>query len=202
MKKLLIIMVVLVGVMVLSVGSDLRNNRLKTRPGLTPSPIKVTYTTDAMIHKELASPMPSSLNTDDYFTYTVPTGWKKEIKPNGDTNYLIITTPDYKPLEPMESVTQSGVVISIFGYENPDPAKYFDQILSNHSLSYQYDIRELKIDGFRAFSMHEDYEGHHLFMQIAQKNHLWQMEIGSPSLAEENKHQSEIDSFINSIHFK
>lgn len=139
----------------------------------------------------------------NYISYLLPEGWKKEDQIDwefGGNTLLALTSPDYNSPEPF--VVNSGVRIIIDRSYDPKSEELLNTKLNAHYEVYDYNIRQIKVAGKNAMTMHEDYKGHNRFIYIAEGNYLWQISITSKSLEDEQKYQAEVDSFLNSITFK
>lgn len=140
---------------------------------------------------------------DNYISYFLPEGWKKEDQVDwefGLNTLLALTSPDYNSPEPF--VVESGVRIIIDRSYDPKPEETLNNKLNAPYEFYDYNIRQIKVSGKNAMTMHEDYKGHNRFIYAADGAYLWQISITSKSLEDEQKYQAEIDSFLNSIKFK
>ena len=128
---------------------------------------------------------------DEYISYGIPPGWKKEGM--DFTKRIYINSPSFSRGD-LDGNNGSGVGIII------TRRLTFGNTLEEFKKGL--DIKNLIIGNLNAQSFHNDLQGHKLFYNVIQNRYLWTFEIQSPSLSEENNHQSEIDSFINSIRFK
>lgn len=134
---------------------------------------------------------------DTLASYTVPSGWKKYIHADENSNYVDLTSPDFKG----ELAAEKGARIRISRFKTEDPQKFISSI-QNDTLTYQKDKKLTQINGYTVFSLHEDYEGHHQQYMFIQGSYIWDISITTPSIEIESTYRGTIDSFVNSIHFK
>lgn len=142
-------------------------------------------------------------------TFEAPLGWKTDIKKTSggeiDGVTYEITSPDYVSLKKAQDYYNAwtGILISLRGLPNQkNPEERIEEIMNPQyeAKTTFSDMRRLKIDGFDAASYHHDFEGHSLNYVIVEGRNVWEIRIGSAG--DEDKYKEEIESFINSIHFR
>jgi len=140
---------------------------------------------------------------DNYITYSLPEGWRKEDQvdqESGNNTFTILTSDDYE--SPETFIINSGVRITISRNYDPKAEETLNSKINAQYEFYDYNIRSITIGGKNAMTMHEDYEGHNRFIYIASGLHLWQISIASKDLDSEQKYDLEINNFLDSIQFK
>lgn len=149
------------------------------------------------------NPAKNFKSLDSYIIYNPPEGWSKQDRvdhESGNNTWLALTSPDFD--SPDSLIINSGIKIFITrSYDLKAQNNLTDRLNAQYP-TYDYNIRPIKIGGENAMTMHEDYEGHHRFICVVNGNYLWQINISSKSLEEEQKYDLEINNFLDSIKFK
>lgn len=144
------------------------------------------------------------VSVDNLVTYEIPDGWRKEVSGRSSAVYsenVVLMSSEYQTPAPM--FVEHGASISLsYLVTTYDTVDALENIVNDDSLPYNYDKKSLTIGGKQAISFHEDYEGHHLFYNIADNSRLWQIAVTTPNLEVENSFRPQIEAFISSIKFK
>ena len=139
---------------------------------------------------------------DSSVAFTLPPSWKKvdHIDSAAGTNtYIKLTSPDFQAPDPVNLQSGVGIVINrVYDLKAQDTL--------NNKLNAQYNfdtynVTPLEIGGQNAMTMHKDNSGHFRIIYVATHTHLWEITITSKSLEDEQRYQSDINTFLTSIKF-
>lgn len=182
-------------VVVIAVFFNITNDALKTRASAANNL--------ASEENKPKDPMRNFESLDNFISYSVPKSWQKTDqvdKELGNNTLIALSSPNFE--SPETFIINKGIRITINRSYDPSAEDTVRKKLNSEYQFYDYNVRAMTIDGKNAMTMHEDYEGHNRFVFIASDNYLWQIGISSKNLDEEQKYESEINTFLNSIKFK
>lgn len=140
---------------------------------------------------------------DNHINYLIPEGWGKidqVDKQFGKSTNIALTSPDF--VASNSSVVKSGTKIWISRSYDLKVEETLNNKLNTKYPIYNYNVMAFKVGGRNAMTIYEDLNEHNRFVYIAQGNHLWQITVSSKSLEDEQKYQTIIDAFLDSIRFK
>lgn len=135
--------------------------------------------------------------TSTYFTYSLPEGWKKGSDDFMGTSFV---SGDHKVSEG-GGYTNAGVLISV-RRELMQKGKTLDDLIQEFPDKVTQDITPIKIDGIEGFTRHQNWESHAQVFLVQKGNYVWRITAITKDLSDEYNHRGEIDSFIESLHFK
>lgn len=155
------------------------------------------------IDEKFLDPTKDFKSLSNYITYETPQNWTANDQVDeefGDKTNLSLSSPDFEASQ--SGAVKTGIKIWISRSYDTNPENTIANKLKATYPVYDYNILSTKIAGKPAMTLHEDLQGHNRFIYVAGLNHLWTITISSNSLEEEQKYESEIATFLNSIQFK
>lgn len=137
----------------------------------------------------------------EYFTYTLPPGWKKQSEDRGEGS-IEFSSSDYKADEGA-GYTLQGVSIRVVR-DIVSQNKTLQELANEYKSpdNKTNDIQPIQIGGLPGLVRHDNWEGHYQIYYVVKDKFLWRLIVSTANLEDENKHRQEIDTFINSIKFK
>ena len=136
----------------------------------------------------------------EYFTYTLPPGWKKQSEDRGEGS-IEFSSSDYKVGEDAGYIMQ-GVSMRV-SRDIVSQNKTLQEVVNEYKSpdTKTNDIQPAQIGGLPGLMRHDNWEGHYQIFYVVKDKFLWRLTASTVNLADENKHRQEIDTFINSIKF-
>lgn len=135
-------------------------------------------------------------------TFTLPQNWQKTDHTDlaaGQNTYIKITTPDFQAPDPANVQSGIGIVVN-----RTYDLKAEESLKTKLNAQYDFDtynVMPLRIGDKNAMTMHKDNSGHYRIIYVATQTHLWDITITSKSLEDEQRYQSDINTFLDSIKF-
>lgn len=135
----------------------------------------------------------------EYFTYTLPSGWKKQSEDTG-LGSIVFSSSDYKVGEGAGYILQ-GVSMNVSRGIMPQN-KTLQEVVNESPDKKTNDIQPVQIGGLTGLMRHGNWEGHYQIFYVVKDKFLWKLTAETVNLEDENKHRQEIDTFIASIKLK
>lgn len=138
-------------------------------------------------------------NLDEFISYSIPQGWKKEIEQNGS---ISISSPDYKEADGMGGVEKGAYITISRSFKGPE---YLLQTKLNEIStppSPFVDIERIDFNGLEALSWSTSLEIYTFNILFVQKPYLWGIYVGTSTIKKESEYREEIDSFLSSVRLK